>query len=599
MVSAPKLGEDVLTSQLGYRPGRPQPVIIRSASTDARLTVRVNSGYSRAPRTGRTPAGWQSERFEWPFDAMAGEWAPHRGPAPAAELICQAIDTRWGRFFLGHLPPLPDGLYTLETEGALGLPFEIRSDIYQRIVRGYLAYLGDQRSGEEIPGVRAAWNLDDARRDTDGVQIVAAGGWYDAGDHRQWTSTTALHLSALAEIVLHAPTALGRRAADELDWGLDYFLHLVNDQGRVPDNVGGGTLPPGFDMSTWWFENHSGTACDDAGSAPTDGRILSGDERIALMLRNLHAENIVIRELARAVGVVSPVQSARARVLAARVWQKSSDDQSDARTLFLASRLRAAVALHQIEPSVVPLAEVEQLVRRLLERQHPSAEAPAVGSFFVEENGEDAFRSIPYSCEPPLALLDALTVVSEDLHASVRHAIARHIDEYLVRDAQSNPFGLPPHGAYLRPEHEDRQLFRSADAGSASVRTFMAPWNRDRIVHGTSAVLAHQSLLLARAGLEWGRSDWVDVAEGILRWFTGANTEGMSLYTDIGYRRPVVFSPRAVNVTGALMNGFVGRPDDTPYLETSTAVAWNTQEIYGVATVYAAQAARLLSGWYP
>jgi hypothetical protein len=33
--------------------------------------------------------------------------------------------------------------------------------------------------------------------------------------------------------------------------------------------------------------------------------------------------------------------------------------------------------------------------------------------------------------------------------------------------------------------------------------------------------------------------------------------------------------------------GFIGRPDNTPYLETSNAVEWSTQEIWDVPHFYA------------
>ncbi len=41
----------------------------------------------------------------------------------------------------------------------------------------------------------------------------------------------------------------------------------------------------------------------------------------------------------------------------------------------------------------------------------------------------------------------------------------------------------------------------------------------------------------------------------------------------------------------ALMNGFTGRPDDTPYLEESFAIEWNTLEYWDVPYLWAAQAA--------
>jgi hypothetical protein len=43
------------------------------------------------------------------------------------------------------------------------------------------------------------------------------------------------------------------------------------------------------------------------------------------------------------------------------------------------------------------------------------------------------------------------------------------------------------------------------------------------------------------------------------------------------------------------MDGFVGRLDDTPYMETSNAVEWNTQEVWGVPFYHAIGAVTYLS----
>jgi hypothetical protein len=505
---------------------------------------------------------------------------------------CRRVTSRWGDYFIGELSrDYPSGLYSLETQRGLSLPFEIHRDIYARLVGDYLEYTYAQRSGQETPGYSSPVFLDDARRDDDGGQALGVGGWYDAGDHRQWTSTTALHLGALAEVALSGPSAWRRRAEEEVNWGRDYFLHLVDDEGRVPDNVGSGALPPGYDLTTWWFENHAGTACDSSGSLPTDDVPSTGDERTMMMLRNPHAENVLIRELAASVGVGPPVQAARSRIVAERVWRRSQSLPTPERTLFLASRLRAATALSRLPAPVVNAQEVAVLAEAVLARQYRNAEeGQGLSGYFLEERGEDAYRSIPYSCEPAMALLDATELLAGDLRDRAVRGLEEYIDRYLLADAQSNPFGLPPYGVYVAKPHSDRQLYRDA-GGGRGVRTFMAPWNRDLIVHGNSAVTMHQCYLLARAGVSLGRPAWIAAAERILQWATGANPDCVSLFMGVGYRHLVPSSPFRTGMPGAVLNGHIGREDDSPYLETSNAVNWNTQEVYGVPASYAAHAA--------
>lgn len=582
-------------SQLGFRPGSSQRVLLSvTGEAPDTITIRVNDLYDRRERTGVTPEGWTSRRFPWPFDPLLGDVVE----TPAARTVeCRLERTRWGSVYRGDLGGLDTiGTYTLESDLGVSLPFEIASDLYDRIHDGYLAFTHAQRSGQPGHGAVGPLFLDDARLDSDGAQVLAVGGWYDAGDYRQWTAQTSLNLGVLAALANHGPEMLRERALDELNWGRDYFLHLVNDEGAVPENVGGGVLAPGYDMSTWWFDNHGGTACDDSGGTPTDDVPFSGDERTAMAYRSPHAENVLIRELAVSCSAGPTVNAARSRTVAERIWRRSRALGFEERTLFIASRLRAAIALSRLTAPVVSQQEIAQLTELLLTRQHiTSGGGHALSGYFLEDGDSDAFRSIPYSCEPALALLEATEVLDGDDRSRACRAVAEYIDSYLLTDAQSNPFGLPPYGVYLEREQPDRQSFRDAGDGRW-VRTFGAPWNRDSIIHGNSAVVMHQCYLLARASVTARRPEWAQAAEALLQWTTGANPQGLSLMLGVGYRHPVPFSVRRPNMPGGIVIGHIGREDDTPYLETSNAVNWNTQEVYGVPTVYAAQAALWLSG---
>ncbi len=81
--------------------------------------------------------------------------------------------------------------------------------------------------------------------------------------------------------------------------------------------------------------------------------------------------------------------------------------------------------------------------------------------------------------------------------------------------------------------------------------------------------------LLAKAAALFERPDWRAAAERLLHWCLGHNTLNCSLFTGIGYRQPVGYSYRIPQLPEAMVNGFIGRPDDTPYLEESTAIEWN------------------------
>jgi hypothetical protein len=114
------------------------------------------------------------------------------------------------------------------------------------------------------------------------------------------------------------------------------------------------------------------------------------------------------------------------------------------------------------------------------------------------------------------------------------------------------------------------------------------------MVHGTNSVIMHQAHLLARAGRLLGERKWQQHAERLLAWAMGHNPTGLSLFTGIGSRHPVPYSARCLRVPEATVTGFLGRPDDSPYLETSNALNWNTQEIWGIPYVHALAAIHYL-----
>jgi len=100
-------------------------------------------------------------------------------------------------------------------------------------------------------------------------------------------------------------------------------------------------------------------------------------------------------------------------------------------------------------------------------------------------------------------------------------------------------------------------------------------------------VLMHQAELLARAGRYFREPLYRGHAERLLQWSMGHNPMGLSTFTGIGWKHPVGYSMMNLKIPEAVVNGFAGRPDDSPYLETSNLIQWNTQEVWGVPYVHA------------
>ena len=264
----------------------------------------------------------------------------------------------------------------------------------------------------------------------------------------------------------------------------------------------------------------------------------------------------------------------------------------DRRTLFLSAELRGSLESLAAGDGTIDPAALGRLALELMERQ--AYPAGGLRGYFTEANAADGFRSIAFAADPALALLRAWELrrllPESGIADRLRRAVSDYIEGYLLADSGSNPFSLTPYGVFFEPPYHERQVFRDAGAGRG-VRTFIHPYNSQGIVHGTSSVLMSHAHLLARAAALFQQPTWRAAAEKLLHWCLGHNTLNRSLFSGIGYRQPVGYSYRIPQIPEAAVTGFIGRPDDSPYLEESTAIEWNTLEYWSVPFLQAAQAA--------
>ena len=270
----------------------------------------------------------------------------------------------------------------------------------------------------------------------------------------------------------------------------------------------------------------------------------------------------------------------------------------DNRTLFLAAELRGNLELLAAgDASIDPPAA--HCLGTGIDATPGKGYRRDYRGYFTEADAADGFRSIAFAADPALTLLRIWELRSMLPDTAVaeqaRQAVFDYIENYLLADCGSNPFSLTPYGVYFDPPHRDRQLFRDAGSGRG-VRTFMAPvqfaghrpWDE---------LSPHEPRASARPG---GRAvepaSVARAAERLLHWCLGHNTLNRSLFSGIGYRQPVGYSFRIPQIPEAMVVGFIGRPDDSPYLEESTAIEWNTLEYWSIPFLQAAQAACWLRG---
>jgi len=596
-------------SHLGYLPESPKILTLlpgdASGLPDA-IPFYLRQNCLRMPRSVKNEEGF-SGRFPSPYDLLRGKLVLGEGTAPLYQGELRRISSRWGSMwqadFSGFKTP---GSYQIETDLQISPPFAIHDHVYDRIIAGYLTFLRAQRCGAAVYGVHEACHLDDGILDTDGSPLPAAGGWHDAGDFRKWLAFTLYHIDALLTLRERVGKDLDRGGIasdsllDEVSWGNTYFHRMLDPRGQVYEDVAGGSSPEGSGFTyekNWWFENHPGCYGDASDNRWTDNVPQSGDERRIRTSYNPLVQWAFVHGQARASRHLPSAQAEICLQFAQKAAAFGRRNGHDNRTLFLSAEIRGGLELLAAGDSSIDQSALIASARELMRRQAEAQEG--LSGYFTEADASDGFRSIAFAADPALTLLRIWELRSmltdEAVAEQARQAVFDYIENYLLADCSSNPFSLTPYGVYFDQPHRNRQVFRNAGSGRG-VRTFMAPFNSQGIVHGTSSVLMSHAHLLARAAALLNQPAWRGAAERLLHWCLGHNTLNRSLFSGIGYRQPVGYSFRIPQIPEAMITGFIGRPDDSPYLEQSTAIEWNTLEYWSIPFLQAAQAACWLQG---
>lgn len=596
-------------SHLGYLPDSPK--ILTLLPEDASglpdlIPFYLRQNCLRMPREVKSESGF-SARFPAPYDLLRGKLNLDSGTRPLYQGELRKISSRWGSMWQADFSSFKTpGSYQIETDWQISPPFAIRDGVYDRILAGYLTFLRAQRCGCAVFGVHEACHLDDGIRDTDGSPLQATGGWHDAGDFRKWLAFTLCHIDALLTVRETLGPDLERGGIapnlvlDEVSWGNSFFHRMIDSSGQVYEDVAGGNSPAGSAFTyekDWWFENHPGCYADASDNRWTDNAPRSGDERRIRTTYNPLVQWAFVHVQARASRHLPSPEAETCLQLARRAAALGRSRGHDNRTLFLAAELRGNLELLAAGDTSIDLDALIASARELMLRQATLPEG--LSGYFTEAGASDGFRSIAFAADPALTLLRLweLRAILRDTPVAeqARQAVFNYIENYLLADCGSNPFSLTPYGVYYDQPHRDRQLFRDAGNGHG-VRTFLHPFNAQGIVHGTSSVLMSHAHLLARAAALFSEPAWRGPAERLLHWCLGHNALNRSLFSGIGYRQPFGYSFRIPQIPEAMVVGFIGRPDDSPYLEESAAIEWNTLEYWSIPFVHAAQAACWLRG---
>ena len=100
-----------------------------------------------------------------------------------------------------------------------------------------------------------------------------------------------------------------------------------------------------------------------------------------------------------------------------------------------------------------------------------------LSGYFYEKGKTDGYRSIVWNAEPAMALLRVCELdipKMSELTKRTGSAVKRYIENYILKDAASNPFSVTPYGVFVKPLHSDEVTFRDAGGGNV-VRNIHQP----------------------------------------------------------------------------------------------------------------------------
>jgi hypothetical protein len=460
------------------------------------------------------------------------------------------------------------GLYQVTVGNLRSVPFFMRTDLWRRTLPKAFSFYFQERCGVAVPNVHPACHLDDARRRDNGQHIDVTGGWHDAGDLRKWMST-ALH-SGIA--IAQMGRSLGKDwnldgsglspILEELRWGNRYWLKMQDGDGRVWDDAAGGLN--GDNSDNHWTDNRVGTA-DDRYINPSKSGVIQAEFVTA---QALIAQ--LFRETDPGYG-----QSCLAAGLRCRKANTPGNTTED-----LVSWAMAALELHRATREEAWAQEARHLgnqLRELQVQEFQGSQRQVRGYFKTSPTDRTPYVNAIGSAVPALVLLDLAETFPSDPDSSAwTKAVQMHLDEYVQPLSERNSFRIIPYGIFEKSPTPEK--YRSL-AGELTYRYFM-PTRKQFWWLGMTSHLENYACLLARASAVFKRREYMDLAFRQLEWVMGANPFGACLMTGEGMNNPYPHSRYVGLITGGIMNGIAGNPEDEPILDMEYGFDWRTTEYW-------------------
>ena len=361
-----------------------------------------------------------------------------------------------GNFLIGDLTDLnKPGLYrvVLPHDQGRSYHFLITDGAYRSLIRLFLDFVHNWRSGNFENDWRTETHLDGAVRSDNGQFHDVSGGWYDAGDLRRWMTMSTLPILGFLDIHDNLELIWNHFADEKVTendlitesiWGLEFILKMQDpDTGMIFEEVGAGGEARKKPGMTWWYENHSGCLADNSQNHFTDNIRDSGDERIIRTTYNPIVQYTNLTILLRAAATLKfylAEFAEKCKNAAINIWQftntKKGKDPLHAWTSVRSWRLMAGLWLYHF--NIIDNSMISEMVNDLLENW-----SRAFGFWFMDDKKEDPYRGILHSAQPIIALSQFLeTLPDHPRGVMIKEILEESWMKYIQPMLQTNPFGI-------------------------------------------------------------------------------------------------------------------------------------------------------------
>lgn len=483
------------------------------------------------------------------------------------------------------------GLYrvVLTAEAGRSYHFPIADGNYRNLIRMFLDFVHNWRSGSFENDFRTVTHLDDAIRSDTGKYVDVSGGWYDAGDLRKWMTMSVLPILGFFDV--HDQLGLKwnyfseEKVSDndlitESIWGLQFIMKMQDKEtGMIYEEVGAGGDGRKETGMTWWYENHSGCLADNSQNRFTDNIIESGDERIIRTSYNPIVQYTNLTILLRASQILKPFNpdfAERCLTSAEKVWHftesRKKTDPFHTWTSVLSWRLCAGLWLYA--KGWIDVSDLNGMVDELVANWDKS-----LGFWFMDTEKKDPYRGIIHSAQPIIALSQYLLKLKYNQKSSLIEEILENTwNSYIRPMLKTNPFGIMPYGVYSKKATE-RDTYHKFEKHWI-FRYFMPEDSEQRINHGLGGHWTSWAHALALAGKALNEPHWMTAAWDQIYWLLGNNSHNSCLVTGVGYNNPMPHSRFFGTFPGGFSVGPRGSLDDKAVIDLDKRAEWSSTEYW-------------------